>query len=108
MFRDRDPARSTRRAIAVNLLNEYAERTDELIELLLNADSNEYAGYLRRLERDKAGAIERLGREIRTTPGGSGRGDARRPPGRPASDDGSSPRAARPWPSGRAGRGWPW
>jgi serine/threonine protein kinase/formylglycine-generating enzyme required for sulfatase activity len=68
MFRDRDPSRSSRRSIAVQLIDAYADRIDELVELLLNADANEYSGYLKRLESDKAEAIERLDREIRTTP----------------------------------------
>ena len=57
LLRDRDPARTTRRALAVSLLNDYADQVDELAALIQEADPGDYAALLSRLRAHRAEAI---------------------------------------------------
>src|SRR5271166_641905 len=60
----RDPARSARRAVAVSLLNDYADQVDELVALIQDADPGNYAALLARLQRRPEEAVPVLVRVV--------------------------------------------
>ena len=106
VFRNRDPAGSDRRSISVNFLNGFARRTEEWVELLLDADVAEHSDYLGRLMADRASAV------VGCSTARPGR-PATRPPRsrrRPSDRAEASARLARPGrdgPSVGGGRGSP-